>query len=250
MNNKEQKIWSEVVRALEPYRVIDKPKLDKQFIRREDGFSVYSVNAFYVRNMELTDEEFGIASNHYDFPRLIPEDEIWLDAEVHREWEFLIPSMILWQQTKDYDRAISFEKRLRENVTDIPFRGPTSYPILPLTIRTGNLTILPGDIHVYLVDGFQVRCRFKTDFIEGGNNNNTTGAYLWMPPREIWIEKSIRSDEIQFIMAHEYFETRLMEELNLTYDEAHKLASEGEYSLRQEYVTWLTFSVAGTPLSK
>jgi hypothetical protein len=54
------------------------PPLNKRRLFVYDRYTIYSVDPLGVRDSSQEDEEFGNFAIHPDFPRLIPEREIWL----------------------------------------------------------------------------------------------------------------------------------------------------------------------------
>ena len=55
-----------------------RPPLHKRQLFDHNGYKVCAVDSLAVRDISLNDEEFGNFAVHDEFPRLIPEDEIWL----------------------------------------------------------------------------------------------------------------------------------------------------------------------------
>src|SRR5438132_328955 len=58
------------------------PKLNKKRIATQRGYTVCTVNAFGVRDLAEPDEEFTNFAIHGDFPKLIPEHEVWIDERL------------------------------------------------------------------------------------------------------------------------------------------------------------------------
>ncbi len=187
--------------------------------------AVYQVDGEAVRNSSSANEEFGGNAIHSDFPSLIPENEIWIEDDVPKqEYQYLIPNGLYRYKLeaggmapgKAYDRAIEFERRLRGRGTgsgDIRVRWLYSY----------------GQYNIFLVNGFGVRDRYKTDFIEGGNH----AVYPWIPYNELWVEVTLHEEEYPFIIGHESVEDYVISKFGWTYDRAHRLASLVEYKMRE-----------------
>jgi hypothetical protein len=74
----------------------------------------------------------------------------------------------------------------RENVTKTP-----------LTIDGVHLSCEHG-LKVYLVDGTFVRNRLDSDFVSGSK-----GVFSFIPANEIWIDASIPSEEVHFLIENE-----------------------------------------------
>ncbi len=217
------------------------PPLDKRFVATRDGYDVYTVNAFAIRNVAEPDEEFGNVATHEDFPDLIPEGQIWtVEATYRREGRFFLANAtaelesLAKGQSKDaaFDAGVEAERRLRKEVTGIEFRDGRPHRRLPPRIRLRPYCRLSDDIaatQVWLVDGCLVRSTYKTDYTEGGHGY----VYPWVPKGQIWVEQCIDRDELPYIIAHEYAEMRLMRDKQLEYDRAHRICAEMEFDLRK-----------------
>src|SRR5581483_10326722 len=58
---------------------------DKKLIDTYGKYKVYMVNGEAVRNSSLEAEEFGGSEIHAHLPKVIPEDEIWIEDDVAKE---------------------------------------------------------------------------------------------------------------------------------------------------------------------
>lgn len=85
-------------------------------------------------------------------------------------------------------------------------------------------------LDVWLVNGTFIRRKITTEFVYGGNDR----VYNFIPESEIWIDSSTDPVEVQFTIEHEICERKFMAEKGLSYDEAHKLASEEEQKERDK----------------
>jgi hypothetical protein len=86
--------------------------------------------------------------------------------------------------------------------------------------------------HVWIVDGARV-CQIYPAFIMGGNDQR----YRFNPPNEIWIDNRMGVDELNYTLAHELIERKLMREKGWSYDRAHSeggLALEGPLRRRDQ----------------
>lgn len=188
------------------------------------SITAYRVNGEAVRNSSLVNEEFGTNAIHCDFPALIPDGEIWIeDDALAVEIPFLIANCLYRYKlmagglSKDqaYDRALAFEKNLRAH-------GHKAGEIKVRVLYIGIYT-------VWLVNGFAIRDKYKTDFIEGGNHSE----YDWIPSTELWIEVSLHETEQPFIIGHETVEDYVMPTFHWPYNKAHKFSSLIEYKMRE-----------------
>lgn len=212
------------------------PDINKKKIATYGPYSIYLVNGEAVRDSSLANEEFGEFAIHNVLPALIPENEVWIEDDVpETEWWFLIANalfqlkLLAGGMSKDaaYDKAIDYEAELRQNTEG--HKKASSDIKEKLTFNYGRYSF-------WLVNGFVIRNRYKTDFVEGGNHS----VYHWIPNNEIWIEAFLHDDEYPFIGAHEFVEDMAMSHYGWPYDEAHKLASKVEYKLRERKDITLT----------
>jgi hypothetical protein len=73
---------------------------------------------------------------------------------------------------------------------------------------------------IWIVDGAVVRRSVDPVFLYGGNGQR----YLYVPPREIWIDHAITAEEFGYTVAHELRERELMARQGLSYADAHDQA--------------------------
>jgi hypothetical protein len=88
----------------------------------------------------------------------------------------------------------------------------------------------PDSIRIYQVDGARIRSFMDVDFTQGAHW--LTKKYI--PLNEVWVEKMLDDEDECAILAHELKECRLMRDDKLSYDDAHKRASEFEWGIRHE----------------
>src|SRR5205807_10246971 len=100
-------------------------RLNKQYITTYDGFSVYAVSAFAVRDTAQPDEEFGIFASRDEFAHLIPKGEIWIDEKsVEKEGIFFIADALTRFKQEErgvdpgraYTTGLNVERMLREKL--------------------------------------------------------------------------------------------------------------------------------------
>jgi hypothetical protein len=217
------------------------PKLNKKLYDTRDGYKIYTVNDYAIRNSSQPDEEFDHFATHDEYPDLIGKDEIWVSQSVvAREGEFFIANALARlkalakgdPEDKAYTVGLNAERRLREEVTGLDYRGGRPHKRIPGKVYDRHYVTLPDEkfpVEVWLVDGCWVRSLYKTDYTEGGHGY----VYPWCPKKEIWVEKVMDRAELPFIVAHEYTELRLMRDEDLDYDRAHEICSEVEFDLRK-----------------
>lgn len=217
---------------------IAKDKVEKEELGNYGGYEVYLVNEEKIRNLKLADEEFTNFAIHNQFPSLIPKDEIWLGEEVSEcERKFFINNAVKLYNlinsgvdiSEAYDKALKYEKSLREKFDGIKPRGATSEDNPPKELYVEEYGKI-NDITVWIVNGEIARDLYKTDYCEGGHGY----VYPWIPKDEIWIEKDIEEDEIPYILHHEYIELKLMRDKDMDYEDAHEIAAKKEFEKRKE----------------
>src|SRR4051794_9323163 len=102
-----------------------RPALNKTLMDRREGYKIYAVNAFAVRNSAEPDVSFTSFATHDELPDLIAEDEIWIWANLaEREGEFFIANALAALSARadgaSQERAttigLNAERKLREQV--------------------------------------------------------------------------------------------------------------------------------------
>ena len=217
-----------------------RPRLNKRFVARHDGYDVYTVNAYAVRCVAQPDEEFANFATHKEFPTLIPKGQIWLsDKNLDKEGVFFIANAVTRlkeengkDEEKAYTAGLTVERLLREKINKIRFRNGKPHARVPPAIYVEPYITLPDPefpVQVWVVDGNLVRSYYKTDYTEGGHGY----VYRWVPKDQIWIEKDLDRGELPYIVSHEYIEMRLMRDDGIEYDQAHEICSKLEFKLRK-----------------
>lgn len=217
-------------------------QINKKLIDQYGKYKIYSVNGEAVRNRDPAAEEFGGSGTHAFYPKVIPEDEIWIEDDIKpKEQEILITSALYQlKQIKNgispkiaYDAAMAKEKDYRDSVHLSKQNPSKTNQRAPKGIYLSKYgRIKDEDVEVWLVDGEKVRNKFKTDFIEGAHGF----CYGWTPNDEIWIEKGPHTNkEAPLILLHEYVERTLMKYKKMPYEKAHKIAAKVEFSKRPNF---------------
>ena len=85
--------------------------------------------------------------------------------------------------------------------------------------------------YVWIVDGYKVRQHIYKEFLYGGNGQR----YLYVPPKEIWIDNAISCEEYELTVAHELNERHLMAKFGWTYDKSHDSSLNLELVIRSKY---------------
>src|SRR2546421_1804047 len=106
----------------------ERAKLNKTRIARLGGCDVFTVNAFAVRDLAESDEEFTNFAIHGDFPDLIPEREVWIDERLfENEGIFYLANALTQLRAKAkgdaedraYVAGLNVERILRERLVGV-----------------------------------------------------------------------------------------------------------------------------------
>jgi hypothetical protein len=221
------------------YRIAkEKVKVNKELLDNYGGYDVYLVNEEEIRNLKLADEEFTNFAVNDQFPSLIPKNEIWIGKEVsENERPFFIGNAVKLSNllnkgmdvSKAYDKALEYEKALREKTSGLKENKNIKKANPPKEIYIKKYGTIGNDITVWIIDGELARDLYKTDYVEGGHGY----VYDWIPKDEIWIEKDLEEDEIPYVLHHEYVELKLMKDKDMDYDKAHDIAAKKEFEMRK-----------------
>lgn len=84
-------------------------------------------------------------------------------------------------------------------------------------------------LDIWMVDGSKVAKDLYPEFIMGGNDQR----YRFNPLNEVWLDDRLGCDEMEYTLAHELLEVRLMREKRWTYDRAHNCSLDLEKTLRE-----------------
>ena len=88
------------------------------------------------------------------------------------------------------------------------------------------------DITLYLVKGEEVRNKIAVDFTMGGHGY----VYEFVPKDEVWIDDRMSPFDIGCTIIHELIERLIMMRDGLEYSEAHEIATNFEYKLRDDHL--------------
>jgi hypothetical protein len=187
------------------------------------GVRCYVVDGTFIRNGRDVDFTNGA---HHLTRRYIPIDEVWVDLEAPGagELRFLVAHQLHERQQMlagvDYLTALSRANRLERRARREAAGGPLRLGEARALVRRALVGRIDDDA-VWIVDGRGVRDHFDPNFTQGGHH----WRYRWVPRREIWIDDAIAHRELEYTLAHEAHELRLMRE-GMPYNDAHALAVE------------------------
>lgn len=192
-----------------------------------------------IRDSSLANEEFTDYQIHDDFPKLIPRNEIWLGRNVSATERPILVHTALQElrglgrglsKDKAYDRAMLYQEHLRKRANGYAPKGNTAVATVDpkVYVSVAGYTGEPR-MKCCVVDGDLVRDRYKSDFVEGGN----CAEDKFIPEGELWCEADVPVRERPYVLAHEYFEYRLMDDEHVKYGPAHDLASKVEWHYRK-----------------
>jgi hypothetical protein len=217
-------------------------------------YSIYIVDDEAIRNNAEYAEEFsdyGVNIGKKGLPTLnfkfIPENEIWVAKSIKAyERQFIVGNALAYikgiergtDPGESYDNALAHEKLLRKNDASNKLRiknfRQINNPVhkdIPGKVyykKYGTIKDEKETVVIFLVNGRVVRDLYKTDYVEGGHYY----VYDWIPKDEIWIEQTVRPDEIPVIILHEFLERTLMKYKKFPYVRAHVAASKAEFEHR------------------
>lgn len=217
-----------------------KRQINKKLIDQYGKYKIYVVDGEAVRDISPESEEFGLSSIHA-YLGCIPKDEIWIEDDVKPEERDVLIHSALYQlkqiengvsPDKAYESGVAKEKNYREALSSSkkhPER--TNEPAADKIYVRKYGRIKDEDIDVWLVDGENIRDRYKTDFMEGGHGF----VYGWIKNDEIWLENGIHEKELPYILLHEYVERIIMKYKKMSYDKAHSIAAKVEFVRRPNH---------------
>jgi hypothetical protein len=155
------------------------PPLRKSRLFTHGRYTAYAVNSLGVRDQSQSDEEFGNFAVHHEFPRLIPEDEIWIaDRIAEEEGLFFVVNAVARlramhegsSEDQAYATGENVERYLRAKLRGAEFRGGRPHKRVPTRVYVEQYITLPdpdgpgGEVSVWRVDGAVVRDFYKTDY--------------------------------------------------------------------------------------
>lgn len=188
------------------------------------------VDGCFIRNRR--DVDFTNGAHHFTRP-YVPVDEVWVDREAPGagELEFLVRHQVRERELMlaglPYLRALKLANRheRRERLAVIGER--LSLARARARVRRHMAFMVGGD-QVWIVDGRGVRDHFDPNFTHGGH----AWRYRFIPRRQIWIDDAVAERELDFTVAHEVHELRLMR-AGLRYYDAHDRALAIEKRMRR-----------------
>src|SRR5262249_53098657 len=151
-------------------------KLNKRLLISQDGYTAYAVDSRAVRDSSPGDEEFGNFAVHEDFPRLIPQGEIWIAERVAgREAIFFLANALTRLRRLEtgaghetaYTAGENVERFLRERLNGVEYRAGRPHKRVPEAVYVADYATLADErfpVAVWLVDGNLVRSLYKTDY--------------------------------------------------------------------------------------
>jgi hypothetical protein len=186
----------------------------------------------------------GLSTLNFKF---IPKNEIWIAKSIKpSERHYLISNALTYikgiergvDPGDSYDKALDKEKseRTKDAINKLHIKNNKSVvnPLhrdIPQKVYSKEYGIIKDSketVKIFLVNGGVVRDLYKTDYVEGGH----AYVYDWIPEDEIWIEKTVKQDEIPVIILHEFLERTLMKYKKFPYVRAHVAASKVEFEHR------------------
>ena len=205
-----------------------RPKLDKQFVATKDGYDVFTIDAFAVRNVAQPDEEFDNFATHNEFADLIPEGEIWIsNRSFDAEGDFFIANAIARLNALEegesadsaYTIGLNADRKLRAARTGIRYRAIG-------VLGTSPRSFMSESTWFSTMRSSRSRSRSSMGCECAGTSvtDSPRAARLRLPvgaKSEIWVEQALRRAELRYYVAHELHQRRLMRGGGMEYDKAH-----------------------------
>lgn len=180
-----------------------------------DGYSVWYVNGFWIRNN--LEPEFGNFGYSWYMP-FIPKDEFWIDYENGKvkEAQYYIDNFLRIQREqkrgKSYREAVKianrFEKMERGKSKFLKSIKKTKIggKVLKKLRKKQLFTKYTKNLKIWVVRGDLVRSLFFVDYAQGGHEY----VYNFVPKNEVWIDDDVYYKEIPYVLIHELHERYLM----------------------------------------
>jgi hypothetical protein len=212
--------------------------MNKRPWRKLDGVPIFLVDGSAIRKsvtkkqaLAGTDNtmadflDYGIHDTlrvHGGF-RQVPPGEIWIaDELVPEERDIVVKIALIRLRGLDEGKAPQEAYYESERLSK-ELRQGLSIP----SIRLSNFREDDGVV-TYIVNGFGVRSRFSSRFIQGGHGV----VYDYIPRDEVWIDDTLDGDEHLPVFVHEFVERSLMAG-GMKYEDAHEIATVREYECRE-----------------
>ena len=211
----------------------------KKLIDQYSKVKVYVVDGEAVRNSSKDGEEFGEVGTHCFYPKVIPNNEIWIEDDINEQERTILIASALVQiravehgmsPDKAYEEGLKKEKDYRESLRQSkksPSKTNTQPPESIYIKKYGQI----GDVEVWLVCGEAVRNKYKIDWMEGGHGY----VYKFVPNNDIWLENGLHEKELPLILLHEFVERECMKHKGFDYNKAHETAAKAEFNKRGKF---------------
>ncbi len=219
-----------------------RPNVYRFYAGQKNGQDVWIVDGYKVRHKIYKEFLYGGNDQRYCYT---PPGEIWIDNAVSgEEYELTLAHELNerhlmakfgWTYDKSHDSSLAVEVVIRHS-NDSICRGheasmkavsPTDWSNrkeltkLPDSIRLNSIYRIPVGIRdgmmVWVVDGYLVRKNIFPDFGFSGNDL----VYHFIPAKEIWIDGQVSCEEMEYSIAAELTERKLMQQGN-SYSDAYE----------------------------
>ena len=222
------------------------PGIYRFYVGKKNGLDVWIVDGYKVRHKIYKEFLYGGNGQRYCFN---PPAEIWIDHAVScEEYELTLAHELNerhlmakfgWTYDRSHDSSLAVELVMRHNFESIcrsheaslPPVAPTDWnnrkeiSNLPDSLKLSGIYRIPvglrDGITIWIVDGYQVRKNIFPDFGFSGNDL----VYHFIPANEIWIDGQITCEEMEYSIAAEQMERRLMHQ-GSSYSDAYEAAVE------------------------
>lgn len=223
-------------------KIISGSRFLKKLYEKQCGYDVYLVIGEQVRKLSPDLNNFANYAIHTDIEE-IPENEIWIDANLQDAEKFFAVATAIYELKKlqnehDFEKvrasSLKYNKKIREITDNIKQKPENTNHRLSTKVYIRKYGFIRNEnVTVYIVDGRLVRDIFPSDFCDGGNGS----AYPWIPNDEIWIENVVSEEEAPYIILHEMVEMSLMKYKKYSYHQSHKIASAVEFHAKEKGIS-------------
>jgi hypothetical protein len=230
------------------------PQIYRYYSGLRNGFDVWIIDGYKVRQKIYKEFLYGGNGQRYCY---VPPREIWIDNAIsceefeltfaHEVNERHLMARYGWTYDKSHDSSLALEVVMRHKYDSIcrrheanlPAVSPTDWTnrkeirILADSLRLTSIYRIPVGVRegvaVWIVDGYLVRKNVFPDFGFSGNDL----VYHFIPAKEIWIDGQVSCEEMEYSIATELMERKLMQQ-GKSYSDAYEAAVEKIRTLRDQ----------------
>ena len=222
------------------------PDIYRCYTGQKNGLDIWIVDGYKVRQRIYKEFLYGGNGQRYCY---VPPREIWIDNAIScEEYELTLAHELNerhlmakygWTYDKSHDSSLAVEVVIRHKSDSLCRNHEASLPAISPTdwtnrkeiqkladsIRLTGIYRVPVGVMegltVWIVDGYLVRKNIFPDFGFSGNDL----VYHFIPPKEIWIDGQISCEEMEYSIATEQLERKLIHQ-GSSYSDAYETSVE------------------------